>query len=148
SMRCALFAPIVETDEHFGQMVETAIIAQWLHSNTSGLHYAAWKGGEVDIVMVGRTQKPKWVMEVKWSNQYFQHPNKLKSLVKYISENKLERGWVTTIDEVGTQSYHSNKLYFVPAATYAYSIAKNSILERGMDTLSDIFDYLDLVNRQ
>jgi len=127
SMRCALFAPISPTDDHFGQMVETAIVAQWLHRGNVPLHFAAWTGGEVDLVMVGANQKPLFVVEVKWSNQYVANPGKLKSLIKYAKENNKRMVWVTSIDKVASKEYHDIQFCYLPAATYCYSITINSL---------------------
>lgn len=133
SMRCALFAPIEENEPHFGQMVETAIVAQWLHRGAVPLHFAAWTGGEVDLVMVNPDQKPRWVVEVKWSNQYLNAPGKLKSLLKYCSENNLNQAWVTSIDQFEKIKYREMELIFYPAAAYCYSVGKNSIEEKQMN---------------
>lgn len=51
SIRTALFSPISEEDPAIGAMAETAIFSQWFHSKAI-LHYARWKGGEVDIVQL------------------------------------------------------------------------------------------------
>lgn len=134
SMRCALFAPIAPTDDHFGQMVETAIVAQWLHRGNVPIHFAAWKGGEVDLVMVNASQKPRWVVEVKWSNQYVSSPTKLKSLLKFAQENKLLQAWITSIDLFERKIFHGIELVFYPAATYCYSVGKNSIDEKQVGT--------------
>ena len=53
-MRCALFQPIDENDDVIGNMVETAVYAQWIPRNVN-IAYANWnegnnKKGEVDIV--------------------------------------------------------------------------------------------------
>lgn len=124
-MRCALFAP---TDDHFGQMVETAIVAQWLHRGNEPLHFAAWSGGEVDLVMVRQSQKPSFIVEVKWSNQYISNPGKLKSLIKYATENKLNLVWVTSIDKVDYKVHSNIAMCFLPAAAYCFSIGKNSLV--------------------
>lgn len=127
SMRCALFAPIQSHDELFGQMVETAIIAQWLHRGNVPLHYASWNGGEVDIVMVNPKQKPYWMVEVKWSNQYATQAAKLKSLIKYAVENKLQRALVTTIDLVNQAKLFNVSISFCPSAAYCFSVGWNSL---------------------
>jgi len=127
SMRCALFAPIMSTDDHFGQMVETAIVAQWLHKENVPLHFAAWQGGEVDLVLVNPNQKPRWVLEVKWSNQYIQSPGKLRSLIKYCKENGLTRAFVTSIDKLERVETQGLTMTFLPAATYCFTVGKNSL---------------------
>lgn len=130
SMRCALFAPILPIDDHFGQMVETAIVAQWLHRGTVPLHFAAWKGGEVDLVMVNPDQKPRWVVEVKWSNQYIQSPGKLKSLIKFCKENSLDKAWVTSIDQFAQMYSQGLILLFIPAASYCFYVGRNSLADK------------------
>lgn len=137
SMRCALFAPIQSHDEHFGEMVETAIVAQWLHRGNVPLHYASWNSGEVDLVMVNPQQKPWWVVEVKWSNQYVSNVNKLKSLLKYTEENKIEKALVTTIDLVDQRTIQSKLISFCPASAYCYSVGKNSLDGRKAELLTD-----------
>lgn len=124
SMRCALFAPISPSDDHFGQMVETAIVAQYLHWGNTPLHFAAWQGGEVDLVQVNEFQSPRWALEVKWSNQYYEHPNKLKSLIKYCKENKMNRAFVTTIDKNATKIFQDITLVYRTAASHCYVVGK------------------------
>ena len=123
SIRCALFAPILPTDDHFGQMVETAIVAQYLHAQAFPLHFAAWHGGEVDLVAVDKLQKPEWVLEIKWSNQYYQNPGKLKSLIKYCHENGLENATVTSIDKQDVKVYQGINLTYNPAACLCYGLS-------------------------
>lgn len=135
SMRCALFAPITFTDDHFGQMVETAIVAQWLHRGDVPLHFAAWPGGEVDLVMVAPSQKPLFVVEIKWSNQYVTNPGKLKSLLKYARENKKKVVWVTSIDKVNHRTYENTEFCYIPAASYCFSVGKYSFTGRSTDNL-------------
>ena len=130
SMRCALFAPIQPSEDHFGQMVETAIVAQWLHRGQTPLHFAAWPGGEVDLVMVSADQKPFWAMEVKWSRQYVKTPNKLKSLIKYAQENNLPHVFCTGIDQYSIATAGGREIRFYPAALYCYAVGRNSLTNR------------------
>ncbi|WP_211330138.1 ATP-binding protein [Deminuibacter soli] len=132
SMRCALFAPISYNDDHFGQMVENAIVAQWLHRGNMPLHFAAWTGGEVDLVMVNPKQKPAFMVEVKWSNQFVNNPGKLKSLLKYCAENKSKIAWITSIDKTHHTVFNGIELCFIPAATYCYAVGKNSFTNKMM----------------
>jgi len=120
SMRCALFAPIAPTDDHFGHMVETAIVAQWMHRGNVPLHFAAWTGGEVDLVMVNPNQKPRWAVEVKWTNAFVDDPSKLKSLVKYCQQNKMTQAWITSIDRIERKHCYNLNFIFYPAAAYCY----------------------------
>jgi len=65
SLRSALFSPITSSDDFIGNMVETAIFAQWQHSPNLPLYYARWGSGEIDIVKLNLRQKPDWCIEIK-----------------------------------------------------------------------------------
>ena len=69
SLYCALFSPVAPDNDAIGSLVETAVFAQWFHSSfVQQLYYARWKDGEVDIVGLSSDFKPKWAVEVKWSD--------------------------------------------------------------------------------
>jgi len=129
SLRSALFSPLSVTDELMGNLVETAIFAQWMHDEDFTPYYAQWNGGEVDLVALSKQNlKPHWVLEIKWSNRYFEKPSELKSLQKFVGENKLKyTPLVTSIDKEGYVSFNSFQYHFLPAACYAYTISKNTL---------------------
>jgi predicted AAA+ superfamily ATPase len=65
SLRTALFSPISETDHEIGNMVETAVLSQWMHREKLDLNYARWKvgrnDGEIDLVLIDSKKfKPIW----------------------------------------------------------------------------------------
>src|SRR5690554_5408020 len=129
SLRTALFSPISETDQEMGNMVETAILSQWMHREQLDLTYARWKDGrqdgEVDLVLVDdKNYKPVWGVEVKWSNRYFDKPQELKSLIKFCETNRLESAVVTSIDQIGIKEVKGLKLTYLPASVYAYNIGE------------------------
>ncbi len=132
SLRTALFSPIIETDGETGNMVETAIFSQWMHREDLNLKYARWKmgrsEGEVDIVLLdNRLFKPKWCIEVKWSNRYYERPAELNSLLHFCQQNKFTSTLVTTIDVLGAKTIQNIEISFVPAAVYAYNIGLNTL---------------------
>jgi hypothetical protein len=127
SMRCALFAPASETDEHIGLLVETAFFSQWFHLHENHIYYAAWTGGEVDFVATDGSFSPLFVSEIKWSNRYFQNANKLKSLLKYCRENKITEAKATTIDKFGTKKVGDVTISFLPAAIHCYIIGNAAL---------------------
>ncbi len=51
SLRCALFQPIDENDEVIGNMVETAIFAQWIPRNAN-IAYANWNEGNKRVIWI------------------------------------------------------------------------------------------------
>lgn len=127
SLRTALFSPITETDTEMGNMVETAVLSQWMHREKLDLTYARWKDGrnegEVDLVLVDDKKfKPIWGVEIKWSNRYFEKPQELKSLVQFCKTNNLKKALVTSLDQMGTQEVDTLFFTFLPAAIYTYNI--------------------------
>lgn len=128
SLRSALFSPLQPTDEAVGAMVETAIYAQWMHREWFTPYYARWSNGEVDMVGLDEKKfRPQWALEIKWSNQYFDSPHKLKSLLQFCEGNKLNSALVTTIDAEGMREQKGIELIFVPAAIYAYVVGVNTL---------------------
>ena len=127
SLRTALFSPISETDNEMGNMVETAVLSQWMHREKLDLTYARWKEGrnegEVDLVLVDdKKYKPLWGVEIKWSNRYFEKPNELKSLIQFCKANNFRNTLVTTIDQIGIKTIDSLSFSFLPASVYSYNI--------------------------
>lgn len=127
SLRTALFSPISETDNEMGNMVETAVLSQWMHREKLDLTYARWKEGraegEVDLVLVDdKKYKPVWGVEVKWSNRYFDKPNELKSLIQFCKSNNFQKALVTSIDQAGVKELDNLALTFLPASVYCYNI--------------------------
>ena len=119
SFRSAMFTPIESTSDMFGGLVETAIFDQYL-PRSYDIRYAKWKDGrktrEIDFVSVDRaTQKPNWALEIKWSNS-----GDTSNLRSFMEANKLQVGWVTTID----QHDLSGDIKKVPAAIMCYMIGK------------------------
>ena len=132
SLRTALFSPIKETDSEMGNMVETAILSQWMHRENLDLTYSRWKDGrfegEVDLVLVDDKKfKPVWGVEIKWSNRYFEMPQDLNSLIHFCKSNEFENALVTTIDKQGTKKISDLNFTFLPASVYAYNIGENTL---------------------
>lgn len=132
SLRCALFQPVTVQDENIGDLVETAVYAQWIPREGVDLHYANWKQGkkegEVDIVAMNPAkQKPRWAVEVKWSDRYYDEPGELNSLLYFMEKNKLESAIVTSISKSGRLELEKVKLQFIPVACYAYIVGENTI---------------------
>ena len=129
SLRTALFSPVKATDSEMGNMVETAILSQWMHRENLDLTYARWKEGrsegEVDLVLVDDKKfKPVWGVEIKWSNRFFDIPQDLTSLTKFCKANSFEKALVTTIDKQGIKVVSEINFTFVPSSVYAYNIGE------------------------
>ena len=136
SMRAALFRPVKTDDPAMGALAETAIFSQWFHSPEMDLiRYARWSsgtGGKVDIVKLGADLKPAWAYEIKWSNAYFEHPKKLKSLIKFTKMNKLEDLGVgaTTRTMSGRNEVQGITIRFFPCSLHCYQIGRRVTLNK------------------
>lgn len=133
SIRAALFGMVVADDEAMGQLAETAVWAQWLHSAqvSHSLHYARWKSGrqdlEVDIVSLDpRTQKPRFAVEIKWSDRIASVPAELRALRELATKFALARPpLVTTRTHTGAVDVEGIQVEFMPVALHCYTIARN-----------------------
>ena len=138
SLRCALFQPITEQDSEIGNMVETAIFAQWIPRQHSEIHYANWRQGkqqgEVDIVGLNLAfQKPDWAVEVKWTDHFYENPGDLTSLKHFMEKNQIPFALVTTISKRGRRDLGNLSLQFFPAACYAYTVGQNTLNNASYD---------------
>jgi len=127
SLRTALFSPISETDSEMSNMVETAVLSQWMHREKLDLTYARWKEGrsegEVDLVLLDdKKYKPVWGVEIKWSNRYYEKPQELKSLIQFCKANAFNKALVTSIDQLGSKKLETLQFTFLPASVYIYNI--------------------------
>ena len=131
SLRTALFSPISESDQEMGNMVETAILSQWMHRENLNLNYARWKDkkeGEVDLVLLDdKNFKPAWGVEIKWSNRYLEKTNELSSLIQFCEKNELTAALVTSKNQEGNKCYQNIDFTFIPSALYAYNIGVNTL---------------------
>lgn len=133
SIRSALFSPVDSEDEAIGSLVETAIFSQWFHSKLQ-LHYARWKNGEVDIVGLDiKEQRARWAVESKWSDSFFENPEKLKSLISFCHTQNLTDALVTTVTKQGTKAQESISIEFVPSSLYCYTLGYNAIKNKKID---------------
>jgi len=136
SIRAAMFGPVLADDQAMGALAETAVFSQWFHDYKSfDLRYARWDGGEVDIVQLNRkSQKPDWLVEVKWTDRYFERPSELTSLISFVDEHQDEfiaRPVVTTRTKRGAKKAAGHEIEFIPAALYCFVVSRNLI--EGLD---------------
>ena len=138
SLRTALFSPVNESDSEMGNLVETALLSQWMHSENLDLTYARWKmgksEGEVDLVLLDDKKfKPVWGVEIKWSNRYYHKPQELSSLIQFCKNNHFESALVTSIDIEGIREIGNLRFTFLPASVYAYNIGLNTLKKKERD---------------
>jgi predicted AAA+ superfamily ATPase len=133
AIRAALFGMIGAEDEAMGNLAETAVWCQWLHSAqvSRALHYARWKSGrqdlEVDIVSLDpRTQKPRFAVEIKWSDRAPSALNELRGLRELAAKHSLVRKpLVTTRTYTGEIHIDGINIEFMPVALHCYTIGRN-----------------------
>lgn len=131
SMRAALFSPVTADDGATGALAETAIFAQWFHSEST-LYYARWDDGEVDIVHLNVKQKPEWAVEVKWSDRFCDRPQDLKNVAKFCRLNNLDDILVTSRTRYASYDQEGIRMPFVPASVYCYTVGHNVIRQKRM----------------
>ena len=124
SIRTGLFTPFKDGDEHLGNMVETAMFSQLFQRDPRNLHYARWKDGEVDQVMLDPLMQPEWVTEVKWSDRPFKSPKMLSSQVGFCRKNGVRQMTVTTKTKTGHAELDGVDIQFIPAALHAYQLGR------------------------
>ncbi len=126
AIRGALFGAMTADHEMIGNMVETAIVSQIVHSkHLDSFYYARWKNGEVDLVWL-QEMGIAGCWEIKWSNRYYNDPKQLQSLIKFIQKNNLDiEPTVTTIDRRGPKTAEGIRMQFIEAAVYCYRIGRN-----------------------
>ena len=130
TMRAALFGPVDEHHEATGQLVETAVFSQWLHNAAyvDSLYYARWKSGEVDFVSLDPQQRPRFAVEVKWSDRAFDNPKEIKGLLDFAKNHKLGRmPLVTTLSKSGIKKVMGLDVEFTPSSLHCYTVAKNTL---------------------
>jgi len=120
SIRAAVFSPLGADDEGIGALVETAVFSQWFHATDTELHYARWKGGEVDIVCLRSGLEPAWAIEVKWSDAYALDPRKLNSLMQFCAEHPSCLAQCTTRTENLQGGLDGFSVDFIPASIYCF----------------------------
>ena len=134
TMRAALFGPIAEHDEAIGQLAETAVFSQWLHNSAyvQSLHYARWGQGEVDLVSLEPgTQRPRFAIEVKWSDRAAEDPKALRQLASFAQRHKLSRPpLATTYSYSGSVTIDGVNIELTPTALHCYTVARNTLERR------------------
>lgn len=130
TMRAALFAPLGAEDPAIGHIVETAVFSQWLHNADyiDSLHYARWKRGEIDLVSLDARQKPRFAVEVKWSDRPVDDAREIKALLEFSRTNALARRPLVTTRTVSTLKDVGNvQVEFAPTALHCYTVGRNTL---------------------
>jgi uncharacterized protein len=136
-MRSALFGLVNEASEHIGSLVETAVFAQWFHTDKT-IHYARWKDGEVDLVELNpHSFRPVFAVEVKWTDDCISDYTEVKSLRKFLRARPECIPVVTTRTRSGLHTIDGREVTFIPSAMYCYFIGWQ-IIKNKRDALSQV----------
>ena len=128
ALRCALFGPVSADEDVMGAVTETAVFAQWLHSDLA-LHYARWQSGEVDIVYLDNRQLPDWCVEVKWSDGHVNRLADLRGLCAFTQQHPDARRLVTTrtVMKRGVLGPNEGLVDLVPVSLYCYIVGHRAV---------------------
>jgi predicted AAA+ superfamily ATPase len=134
TMRAALFGPVADSHPAMGCMAETAVFSQWLHNTAyvDSLYYARWDKGEVDLVSLEPArQRPRFAVEVKWSDRAFDDPREIKGLVEFARKHKMPRmPLATSISKEGVRDVSGVQVEFSPVSLHCYTVGKNTLERR------------------
>ncbi|PBB39189.1 ATP-binding protein [Mesorhizobium sp. WSM3868] len=130
SMRSALFSPVAPEDsESIGYLSECAVFSQWQHSSAfRRLRYARWKGGEVDVVLLGGAKdKPVWIGEIKWSDKPIKNFGEQTKSIKHFAKKHphIKDCFLTTKTVSGTRLIDELRVKVSPTALYCYTVGRN-----------------------
>ena len=133
ALRSALFEPVTADHPAMGAIAETAVFAQWFHSDVNLRYACCRKGrriqGEVDIVRLDARQKPRWCVEVKWSDRVAEHPEELRSLASFSQRHPQAELLVTTRSHLASNFDWGQgaRLDLVPTSLYSFGVGHRAI---------------------
>ena len=129
SIHCALFGSSTK-QESLGALVETAVFAQLFHLKNRMLHYARWKGGEVDIVSLNGRGHPEGCLEVKWSDNNIEQWQKRGPFRVFLKKHPNMRACsFTTRTKTGQIDIENHDVSYLPTSLYCYIVGGHAVME-------------------
>jgi predicted AAA+ superfamily ATPase len=126
-LRAALFGAVGPDDPAMGPLAETALVGQFVQGPAfQWLHYARWKTGEVDLVMLSPSdQSVVQATEVKWSDRAFADPAaSLRGLAEFCRKARMAGSpLVCTRTVWGSKRVDGTTILFVPVSFECYRYA-------------------------
>ena len=117
--------------KRWASLPKPAVFSQWLHNSSyiQSLHYARWSKGEVDLVSLEPgTQRPRFGIEVKWSDRAVDDPKLLRQLAAFAKRHKLSRApLATTCSYTGRINVDNVEIELSPTALHCYTVARNTL---------------------
>jgi predicted AAA+ superfamily ATPase len=96
-LRTAMYGPVTADDEIMGPLAETALVAQYVHSqHVERLFYARWDKGEIDLVDILPDGTIICTMEVKWSDRIAQDLSVARHLITFAKRHGLSQVQIST----------------------------------------------------
>lgn len=141
AMYTGLFGAMPESAPEFGRLVETALFAQRFHEDAR-LTYARWgaQDCEVDLVESSAAHKPLGALEIKWSDRFVDHPERLEGLTRFVKQNRLEVAWATTKSRFAQSTVGDSQIRMWPAAALAFHYGVRAVDARVADIEARILD--------
>ncbi len=136
TMRAALFGEMTADHDSFGALVETGLLAQLFHADHE-IRYAAWNGGEVDLVHLHRNLQPQAALEAKWSNRPLQDARLTRNLTKFCRSTGLNAAICTTIDQWGERQQDGILIRLIPAAIMCYHLGAITLDSAGIPVVAE-----------
>jgi hypothetical protein len=127
SLRAALFGPLAAADEGVEHLAETAVFSQGLHRqiDMETIHFSRWKGGKVDMVSLDpHTQRPRFVLEVKWSDRAATDAREVWGLLDFCRLHKVRDPLVITRAVETIKTLDGINLHYRPASLCCYTVGK------------------------
>ncbi len=126
SMRAALFGPVTEDSPAMGALAETALVAQYLPAPIfRDLCFARWNQGEVDLVRVDQgTQKPRWALDVKWSDRACESAEMWLPLLEFARANGHPKVYMTARTVSQAQSRSGIETLVLPLPMLCFEIGR------------------------
>ena len=127
----ALFAPVPPSDQFFQRLAETALVSQWLGSESiANLYYASWRGGAVDLLTLDpETGQPDHVYDLDWQNTYVRTDKRPDQLVTFVKENnRAATSYVLTGSIARTATMKGINITLAPLSLYTYWVERDSIM--------------------
>ncbi|HSD59768.1 MAG TPA: hypothetical protein VLC55_02830 [Burkholderiales bacterium] len=77
-------------------------------------------------------RRPRFAVEVKWSDRPFDDPKAIKGLIDFARLHKPPRmPLVTTVSRSGVRQFGDVAVEFVPASLHCYTVGRNTFVGRG-----------------
>ena len=129
SIHCALFGSSTN-QESSGALVETAVFAQLFHLKNQVLHYARWKGGEVDMVFLNERGHPDGCLEVKWSDNNIEQWQKRGPLRVFLKKHpNMHTCSFTTRTKTGRFDISNREMSYFPTSLYCYIVGRHATMD-------------------